>query len=532
MTVGLCAANYKSYMDELKFYATSTLFFTCAAIIFVCVLAWKRKGTTGLPAVFLTLCGLSVAIYDFGYAMEIHASTLRDVFFWVRFEHWGIQFISPLWLMFTLSIMGKWKKAPPLQIALLLALPAVALACSQTLGGLNLLHPNARLATGEVLSLFEYDRGWPIYLATALQSGFLVVSFALFSIGFVRGGPVPRVQTALYWFGSTVPWAGSLIYNSGNAPYNIDVTPFLMSISVGFFMFGFLKVGILDIAPVARTVVFEDMKDGVLVIDRRGRVTDFNPGMGTILPSLRAIKAGVSVKTALAGYGELLGLLDREPPATIDFKPSDKPNASFYHVASARLKDKSGKDIGMLLTFHDMTEMKELQRRLEVMATHDDLTGLHNRRYLNQYAKAQIEEAKAFGCEFSLIMLDLDHFKRVNDTFGHSVGDEAIIAISEIFRQAVDGEDCVVGRFGGEEMLAILPRTDAAAARAVAEKARSAIAGRRIPCEGVNLSLTASFGVSSLTPVCDTLKELLIAADIALYEAKNTGRNKVCSSRR
>ena len=519
-------------MDELKFYATSTLFFTCAAIIFVCVLAWKRKGTTGLPAVFLTLCGLSVAIYDFGYAMEIHASTLRDVFFWVRFEHWGIQFISPLWLMFTLSIMGKWKKAPPLQIALLLALPAVALACSQTLGGLNLLHPNARLATGEVLSLFEYDRGWPIYLATALQSGFLVVSFALFSIGFVRGGPVPRVQTALYWFGSTVPWAGSLIYNSGNAPYNIDVTPFLMSISVGFFMFGFLKVGILDIAPVARTVVFEDMKDGVLVIDRRGRVTDFNPGMGTILPSLRAIKAGVSVKTALAGYGELLGLLDREPPATIDFKPSDKPNASFYHVASARLKDKSGKDIGMLLTFHDMTEMKELQRRLEVMATHDDLTGLHNRRYLNQYAKAQIEEAKAFGCEFSLIMLDLDHFKRVNDTFGHSVGDEAIIAISEIFRQAVDGEDCVVGRFGGEEMLAILPRTDAAAARAVAEKARSAIACRRIPCEGVNLSLTASFGVSSLTPVCDTLKELLIAADIALYEAKNTGRNKVCSSRR
>lgn len=519
-------------MDELKFYATSILFFTCAAIIFVCVLAWKRKGTTGLPAVFLTLCGLGVAIYDFGYAMEIHASTQQAVFFWVRFEHCGIQFIPPLWLMFSLSIMGKWKKANPLHVALLLALPAAALACSQTLGGLNLLHPNAGLASGESLSLFAYDRGWQIYLITAMQSAYIAVSFALFTAGFVRGGPVPRIQTALYWFGSTVPWVGSLIYNSGSAPYNIDVTPFLMSISVAFFMIGFLKVGILDIAPVARTVVFEDMKDGVLVIDRRGKITDFNPGMGTILPSLNSSRAAVDVRSALNGYGELLGLLDREPPSTIDFKPSDKPNAPFYHVASARLKDKSGKDIGMLLTFHDMTEMKELQRRLEVMATHDDLTGLYNRRYLNQYAKAQIEEAKTFGCEFSLIMLDLDHFKRVNDTFGHSVGDEALIAVSEIFRRAVDGEDCVVGRFGGEELLAILPRTDAAGARAVAEKARAAIAGRRIPCEGVSLSITASFGVSSLTPVCDTLKELLIAADIALYEAKNTGRNKVCSSRR
>jgi diguanylate cyclase (GGDEF)-like protein len=519
-------------MGEMKFYATSSLFFTCAAIIFVCVMAWKRKGTTGLPAVFLTLCGLGVAIYDFGYAMEIHASTLEAVFFWVRFEHCGIQFIPPLWLMFSLSIMGKWKKANPLRIALLLALPAVALVCSQTLGGLNLLHPNPRLATGEALSLFEYDRGWPIYLTTALQSVYLVVSFALFTIGFMRGGPMPRAQTALYWFGSTVPWVGSLIYNSGSAPYNIDITPFLMSISVGIFMIGFLKIGILDIAPVARTVIFEDMKDGVLVIDRRGKITDFNPGMGTILPLLRAVKTGANVRTALAGYGELLGLLDRAPPSTIDFKPSDKPDAPFYHVASARLKDKSGKGIGMLLTFHDMTEMKELQRRLEVMATHDDLTGLYNRRYLNQYAKAQIEEAKAFGCEFSLIMLDLDHFKRVNDTFGHSVGDEALIQVAEILRQAVDGEDCAVGRFGGEELLAILPRTDAAAARAVAEKARAAISARRIPCEGVSLSITASFGVSSLTPVCDTLKELLIAADLALYEAKNTGRNKVCSSRR
>ncbi|MCE1196587.1 diguanylate cyclase [bacterium] len=493
-------------MDELRFYATSILFFSCAAIIFVCALAWNRKSTTGLPAVFLTLCGLGVAIYDFGYAMEIHATTLATSFFWVRFEHWGIQLIPPLWLMFTLSIMGKWKKAPPLQVTLLLFLPTVLLICSQTLGSLNLLHPNARLATGEALSLFEYDRGLPIYLSTALQSVFLAVSFILFTIGFVRGGPVPRIQTALYWFGSNIPWVGSIIYNSGSAPYNIDVTPFLMSVSIAFFMIGFLKVGILDIAPVARTVVFEDMKDGVLVIDRRGRITDFNPGMGSILPSLVATKLGANARETLSPYDKLLDILARTPPAMIDFKSSDQPGAPFYHVASAALRDKSGKDIGMLLTFHDMSEMKDLQRRLEVMATHDDLTGLYNRRYLNQYAAAAIEEAKAFGCEFSIIMVDLDHFKRVNDTFGHTTGDEALKAVSEILRQTMNGEDCVVGRFGGEELLAILPRTDAVAARTIAENARTAIAGQRIPCEGVNLSITASFGVSSLTPVCDTLK--------------------------
>ncbi|HCO49457.1 MAG TPA: hypothetical protein DIT55_08585, partial [Spirochaetaceae bacterium] len=181
------------------------------------------------------------------------------------------------------------------------------------------------------------------------------------------------------------------------------------------------------------------------------------------------------------------------------------------------------------LTFHDVTEMKELQRRLETMATHDELTGLYNRRYLNDFATREIDKARAEGSDFSAIMLDLDYFKKVNDTYGHAAGDLVLVAVAKACQRGLRHDD-VIGRFGGEELLVLLPRTPTEAAGFVAEKLRVAIEACQVPYDGLALSVTASFGVASLSPACATLKDLLIAADMALYKAKDSGRNRVCCS--
>ncbi|HWP69266.1 MAG TPA: histidine kinase N-terminal 7TM domain-containing protein [Rectinemataceae bacterium] len=233
-------------MNDVKIIITTLLICSCMGILFICGLALQKRSTSGMPAVFLALCGFCVVIYDFGYAMEIYAITLPDVLFWVRFEHLGIQLIPVLWLMFALSVMGR-KKLVTLRTGLFLFFPPlVALACSQTLGGLNLMHPNPRLADGDVISLFKYDRGCAMYLVTAVQSGYIAAGIIIFTIGLIRGAPLPRKQTVIYWLASLLPWVSSLAYNLGKLPYNIDATPLVLSLSVAIFMFGFLGPEILE----------------------------------------------------------------------------------------------------------------------------------------------------------------------------------------------------------------------------------------------------------------------------------------------
>lgn len=514
-------------MDGIRIVVTSLLLSSCMAIVVICVLALQKRSTSGLAAIFLALCGLSAVIYDFGYAMEIHATTLPSVLFWVRFQHWGIQSIPVLWLMFTLCIIGKSKLITPLFGLLAFILPLITLVASQTLGGLNLLHPNPHLGSGDMISLFKYDRGLAIYLVTAIQSMYLLASAILLIGVLILGVPVPRPQTIIYLAGFLLPWINGLCYNLGLIPYNLDSTPLVLSISMVLFMIGFLKVGMLDIAPLARDVIFEGTNDGILVIDRHGRITDFNSCMRSIMPFLDRAKTGVLARTVLAGYGALVELLDHELPAVIEFQPDFGSEKRIFRVSSAILRGKSNRDLGKLLTFHDVTEMKELQRRLEFLAIHDELTGLYNRRYLDEFASREIEKAKRTRGEFSMIMLDLDHFKLVNDTLGHAGGDQALIVIAKVCGSVVREAD-VVGRFGGEEILVLLPDTAASAARDIAEKMRAAIEASPIYFEGENIHLTASFGVASMSPSCDTLKTILISADRALYKAKSSGRNRVC----
>lgn len=514
-------------MTIARFIITALLFFSCGALFFVCLLAIRKRSTSGLPAILLALAGLFVAIYDIGYAMEINTVDIAETFFWVRFQHWGIQLITPTWFLFALLIMGKKKRISPYSIALLFLLPIIALAASQTLGAANLLHPNPGLAEGELLSRFVYDRGWAIYLVTIMQTSLLIASLLLFAKSLAKGFPIPRNQSAIYLLGTALPLASSIAYNFGLTPHNADTTPLVLGLSVMLFMIGFFKVGLLDIVPLARDVIFEGQGDGVLVIDRRGRLTDSNQGMRSILPALENTESGTSARDTFIGHSALEELLDRDPPSAIEYEVATASGSRIFHVTSAQLHGASGKSLGKLLTFHDVTEMKELQRRLETMATHDELTGLYNRRYLNDFAAREIDTARSDNGDFSAIMLDLDYFKRINDTYGHAAGDLVLVAVAKACQRSLRHDD-VIGRFGGEELLVLLPKTAAEAAGFVAEKLRITIESCRVPYDGQTIGVTASLGVASLSPACATLKDLLIAADMALYKAKDSGRNRVC----
>ncbi|MEM8824686.1 MAG: diguanylate cyclase [Pseudomonadota bacterium] len=161
------------------------------------------------------------------------------------------------------------------------------------------------------------------------------------------------------------------------------------------------------------------------------------------------------------------------------------------------------------------------------MAVTDPLTGLHNRRYGLHHLDRVAARCRAQGLRAGIILMDVDHFKRVNDTHGHPVGDRVLSKVAQVLKESLRGED-LVARIGGEEFLAILPDAGLEQVRAVAERLREAIAALRVPLDGgAELGVTLSLGVAMLEDRPDAAPHALACVDRALYAAKDGGRNRL-----
>jgi diguanylate cyclase (GGDEF)-like protein len=194
-------------------------------------------------------------------------------------------------------------------------------------------------------------------------------------------------------------------------------------------------------------------------------------------------------------------------------------NGSFYWVDTLiyPIIDDLGNKIGYTAISQNITDKK----RVEELSITDQLTQLHNRMYLENSFHKEIKRAKRYNHSFAVIMLDIDHFKEVNDTYGHDVGDNVLITISKILSDHIRETD-ILGRWGGEEFLIISPHTNKSEAYALAEKLRIAIETYPINIIGHK---SCSFGVSVFDLQDETFKEVVKHADEALYIAKNSGRN-------
>jgi diguanylate cyclase (GGDEF)-like protein/PAS domain S-box-containing protein len=173
----------------------------------------------------------------------------------------------------------------------------------------------------------------------------------------------------------------------------------------------------------------------------------------------------------------------------------------------------------------DITEQKRAQERLRELATHDPLTGVYNRRHLDDVLRREIERSKRYGRPLTVAMLDVDHFKRVNDDHGHQVGDEVLSEISARCRRTLRAND-VLGRYGGEEFMIVFPETGAEEAGVVAERLRAAVAGRPVAAGAGAVEVTVSIGLAALADG-EEPRALVARADASLYAAKRDGRNLV-----
>jgi diguanylate cyclase (GGDEF)-like protein len=184
-------------------------------------------------------------------------------------------------------------------------------------------------------------------------------------------------------------------------------------------------------------------------------------------------------------------------------------------------------DGSRLLTYGNISELADRAEALERLASIDGLTGLNNRRNFLALAAGEWSRFVRYGRPMALLMVDIDLFKSVNDKFGHDAGDRVIAAVTETLQKDKRASD-IGGRLGGEEFAILLPEATLDSAVVAAERLRQLVADRTIAADGRHVSVTISIGVSAGRANMSGFDELLKEADIALYEAKRAGRNRIC----
>jgi diguanylate cyclase (GGDEF)-like protein len=228
-------------------------------------------------------------------------------------------------------------------------------------------------------------------------------------------------------------------------------------------------------------------------------------------------------------------------------QPHKNGGTVYSEVVASFLLDAEGKPQAILGVSRDITERRRVEAQLreandklrgqlgeieklhvalQEQAIRDSLTGCFNRRYLDETLERELSRSRREGYPLSLVLLDLDHFKQINDTYGHQAGDRALVVLAETLRADIRHED-VLCRYGGEEFIILMPHMPLATAAERAEAWRQKIADIRVPFGKFELTFTTSAGVAAYPDHGKTPDELSQSADLALYLAKNGGRNRV-----
>ena len=289
--------------------------------------------------------------------------------------------------------------------------------------------------------------------------------------------------------------------------------------------YSLLRLGLFQIVPIAREQIVETMQDAFVLIDQYERFIDANAAAKKLFPQL----AGVSMGSPI---GDITGMpwTDEQADAeTWTFSLQDQSGIFRHYSISKTIVFHKNKVICNCLMIYDVTESKTLLNEVRKLAEHDALTGLINRGTFFKKGEQVFRMNAAQKNSMSVMMMDLDHFKKLNDTFGHLTGDKVLTMVTQKLAAEFRDTD-LFARYGGEEFCAFLPETDETSAMQMAQKLCDLVAKIDWGVELTDLRVTISIGVAGYDAARHyTLDSFVQSADTALYAAKNSGRNKACS---
>jgi diguanylate cyclase (GGDEF)-like protein/PAS domain S-box-containing protein len=464
------------------------------------------------------------------YGFELSARSFEAKILWANLQFVAIGAAPILWLCTTLKLIGR--PAPRrVYLILLSAIPliTVILAFTNPLHGTFRLNPRIEAYTNVVLLNADYGN-WHNFVFVPFQYILFGLIISLLIQSRITSPKILRSQYSMLIIASAIPLIASLLYVIGVPPFqNFNPTSPLFAVTGLVFSWSIYRHKMLDIVPLARDSVVENLPDGVVVLDNKNRILDFNTAAEHIFPRLERKHTGVSAFSLFSEQSALCRQLEKKSATTEDIEFHTENFQRFFQSVVSPVTDRKGTILGKTIVLTEITDKVKIMEHLKELASVDDLTGLDNRRSFFQKSHSEFERLKRTNNGFALIVMDLDHFKKVNDAYGHDSGDTVLQKTAQVCKDTLRTSD-ISARYGGEEFVFFLSETSIEEARNIAERIRIEIEALQFPESIGPLRLTASLGVSGCSLITPdiSVEELLKEADTAMYRAKQHGRNCVC----
>jgi diguanylate cyclase (GGDEF)-like protein/PAS domain S-box-containing protein len=365
----------------------------------------------------------------------------------------------------------------------------------------------------------------PWFVVIGIYSFLLIlVTMVVLVDWFQKATPANRGQAAVLFFGILPPVIANVTHTSGFFNLVIDPTPLAFSVSGIILLWGLGRYGLLDMLPIAREIVFENISDGVIVLDNQESVMDINPAAAKLFDGNRSNLIGRRMRDLIHRLDTCLLIVKNEAGEydTLRFGAGDQ--VVDYEIRTSPIHDKSGMLEGKIILLNDVTERRKLEDELRILSSLDHLTGLMNRRTFFLELTKQIRLARRFHYQLTVCMMDLDRFKMLNDQYGHQVGDDALAQAATRIQNSIRISD-IAARYGGDELAMLLIHTGERGAQTLCKRVSDEVGNIVIRDE---FKMGVSIGLSSLKKDDPDTGETIIArADRALYKAKARGRGLI-----
>lgn len=494
-------------------------------IALVGVYTWTRRTVPG--AIILFFLSVTASWWCVSEGLLYFGASAATNMLITKFQYVGMVWVAPLALLFVLHLFARRTWSRPRYYLLLFPVPAVILALAWTNDYHGLIWPRYWTINSWSFPMLGLDHG-PVFWVSI---GYYYICLMGATVVLVRqsfsSAAIFRTQARLILGGMLLPWAGNFIYVAGLSPIpNVDLGPLTFTLLAGIMAWGFFRHHLLDVVPVAMAEVFNSMSDGVIVLDGKGRIIDLNPAAAELVSRPRDLVTGCAAEECLAHLPGVMEKL-RGPSQDHGEVTVESPDLSrTYDLRVSPLADHKGRAVGTLLVWRDITDRKKLELELKRLANTDSLTGTLNRGSFLERGNLELTNARRYDRPLSLMMIDLDHFKKINDVYGHQTGDHALRSFAEAVRDELRQGD-LFGRMGGEEFAILLSQSDGHSAPVVAERLRQVVSALELDTHRGPLRFTVSIGLTTRVPADLALDSLISRADMALYQSKTQGRNMV-----
>ena len=443
------------------------LFFIIGFLLLVFSITSFKKLSNSLILIF-SLMTFGMSIFAFGYSWELLSTSESSSLLSIKSQYIGLSFLSIYWAIISYKFRYN-RYPPPANIAFFLIIPVFVFFMVLTNELHHLYYKSVTFTKVGEHYLAHLEKGAIYYIFTFYSYGILLFLIYAFFYSLKYNDENKRNQSKLMLIGATFPVVFNVLYMLKLTFHNVDLTALGFLILSFFWFIAINKYEYLDIKEITRIAAFNEVSEGVFILDIENRIVDFNnfaSGQFEIFSS-----KNIGKKISMFKMGKTILQSNSKNYFEIAVKIDEKTYLYEFKKSPIYFRNNL---IAHMYLFSDITNTKTLITDLTFLATHDFLTGTINRMEFMKIAEKELSRTKRYGGNLTLIMIDIDHFKNINDTYGHGVGDEVLKGVVNLINEKIRVPD-TLARLGGEEFCIILPETNLVSSLKFSEKIRKLV---------------------------------------------------------